>query len=184
MQPARDAGSRTSRRPTPACRRRPNRVGGVSRASTTGPIGRRGRPSTTGCREQGAPAAAGPRVHPRLATPQPVRLPGGRRLHRPSPARRDVAPPRLVGPGDRRAVRAAGGAGRPTGRLGAGLPVARVARPRRRRADAAARRGARATRRIATSCRRARSTPTTSSRRTCGAPSSCPRRRSCRSSTS
>ena len=52
-------------------------------------------------------ATARPRLHPRQRAAQPLPLPGGARLHRPPPARRDVASPRLVGAHDRRGLRAA-----------------------------------------------------------------------------
>ena len=52
----------------------------------------------------GRARAAGPRVHPRVGRPQPLRLPAGRRLHRAPAARCDVAAPRFERPRRRTAT--------------------------------------------------------------------------------
>ena len=138
--------------------------------------------SSTILRRARRAAAAGRRVHPRVAAPQPLPVPGGGRLRRGAAARRRPGTASTRAFADRR----------PTfempdesGRRGrARLPVARLARLGRRRADAAARR--RALRRAAPVHRvaRGRRRRSTSSPTTCGARSSCPSRRSCRWSTS
>ena len=91
VQPARDpGGSDAAGDPAGLLRSaggRPERVGARSARSTTGPTARRGRRSTPGAASRATRAAARARVHPRLARPQPLRLPAGRRLHR-SPAAR------------------------------------------------------------------------------------------------
>ncbi len=88
-----------------------------------------------------APARA--RVHARFGDAEPLRLPRSGRLHRPSSARFDLAPPRLVRPGDRCRLRSARGRRRAANGLRADLPVPGLAWQRRRRADAATRGGAR-----------------------------------------
>ena len=94
-------------------------------------------------RRAGRSPAAGPRVRAHERARQPLRVPRGGRLHRRAAARRDVAPDGLERPRDRRAVRRARGGRRPARGQRADLPLARVARQRRRRPDEAARRRAR-----------------------------------------
>ena len=137
------------------------------------------------CREQGTAPLPELEFEHTSPRPEPLRLPAGRRLHRPPPARRGR------GAGSTRR------SGRPTPR--SSCPAELADRPAGSAliylslgslgsadvdADAAARRGPRRHaaplhRLEGPAARRATSSP-----RTCGAPSSCPRRRSCRSSTS
>ena len=71
--------------------RRPQRVGRRSAPSTSGPTGRLWEGFNAWVRRAGRAAAARPRVHPRVARPEPVRLPRGRRLHRRRPLGADLA---------------------------------------------------------------------------------------------
>ena len=87
----------------------PVRVGGLPGRATTGRIEPIWTAFDAWVREQGAPRLPGPRVHPCVRAPQHVRLPGSARLHRRPTARRDVAPPGVVGAHHGRALRAARG---------------------------------------------------------------------------
>ena len=141
------------------------------------PTVRCGRTSTSGCRSRAR------RRWPTSSSstsrrPEHVPVPGRGRLRTRRSAGRRVAPARLVRSRRRRPVPAARAAQRRRGR--ADLPVAGLPGIGRRRPDAAAGRGAGRPCRTASSCRRGRSTTSTSWPATCGARSSCPSHRSCR----
>ena len=122
--------------------RRPRPSGTRSARSTTGPTARRGRRSTSGAASRARRALPDLEFIHASRAPEPLRLPAGRRLHRPPAARRDVAPPRLVRPArptPRSSCPAL--ADGPAGRLGARSTCRSGSLgSRRRRADAAARR--------------------------------------------
>ena len=186
VQPARDAGRRHRPRRSPA--RRPTTAPGWAAFRAEYDRTHRdavGRRSTPGCSRAGRAAAARPRVRPRVERRQPLRLPRGGST---TPTRgRSTRPgtgstPACARPTSRRrAARAR--LDRPAGSalvyLSLGSLGSADVELMRRLVDVLGRTAA-PLHRVA----RVRSTPSSSSPTTCGARSSCRRRRSCRWSTS
>ena len=184
VQPARDARARRPAALLRAAVGRSIRVGRLPRGVRPDPPADVGGVRRLGPRA-GRAGPAGPRVHPHLGRPEPLRLPAGRRLRRAPAARRDVAAARLERP---RRPTATSSCRRLITDRPAGCALIYLSLGSLGSADVDLMRRlvelSSPTRPTATSSRRGRSTPSTSSPATCGAPSSCPRRRSSRSSTS
>ncbi len=116
---------------------RPLRMGRLPRRVRPHPPGDVGRVQRLGA-GAGRRGAAGAGVHAARQRREPLRLSGRGRLHRRPPAGRQLDPDGFQRPGDRRRVRAARPARRPTRGQRTGLSVAGLPRRRGRRADAAA----------------------------------------------
>ena len=129
VQPAGGPGAGRPAGVLRAARRRPLASGPRSAPSTTAPTARCGRRSTRGCVEQGAPPLPDLEFIHDARARQPLRLPGGRRLHRRA-GRSTPTWHRLDSVGARRPTQPfeLPAARRPARRQRAGLPVARLAR--------------------------------------------------------
>ena len=176
VQPARDARPGHPAGLLRPAVRRPIRVGVVPRRSTTGPIARCGRRSTSGAASRArraCPTSSSSTRRTRSTCTSIPRWPTTPTAGRST--RRGAASTRACAPTDAEVELPALLTDRPDGSaliylsLGS-LGCADVD------ADAATRRASSPTRPTGSSSPRARSTPTTSSRRTCGARSSCRRR--------